>query len=254
MTQTITIDTRNWAFLLPEAETCEHAEALLAATLGLFESKFGMVVMTAEPCVVFNAPGSACPQTLESWNMINIPNTIAIRLSLPSDWYQYPERYPQFVYQFSHELTHYAIRQICPSSIEEVRINWFEETLCEAMALFCLRWFIAIKGNVDTTFFNPYLRLAYSETPKDGLACCRTMSDLRALDKQCQNQREHRIRERNQLFDAFCQQPDDIAEVVHYTEYELNELLVDFDRWKAVVPDNALIPVLESIQPKIAVE
>jgi uncharacterized membrane protein YjjP (DUF1212 family) len=49
-----------------------------------------------------------------------------------------PGYWCQFIYQFSHELTHFVIRSY--KKDKDKYVKWFEETVCEAMSLFVLRF------------------------------------------------------------------------------------------------------------------
>lgn len=88
-----------------------------------FSNFFGITINNSE-FIVFNDPKAECPMF--------ITNTIPLGICTCVE----PGYWSQFIYQFSHELTHYIIYS--NNKEKEKQIKWFEETICEAMSLFTL--------------------------------------------------------------------------------------------------------------------
>lgn len=177
------------------------------------------------------------------------------------------ENWSRFTYELAHELTHYAIRQ--QKKNKDVYLNWFEETICEAMSMYILRlvatrWsecpLYALKNKFGQSLekfgqsFENYRNDIYNKTSDSILKKCSSYAELKRIEDDCYNDRIGRSIDRNYLYDTFVSMPNDIKNVIYYTQYiKLNGLQVDFDAWKT---DNRhiepFIVELGSIQPQIS--
>ena len=105
----------------------ENIYSILHFLLPEFSRIFSPDIMRAETCTVFNDPSSKCPMLIIS------RNPIQIQLSQKSTQY-----WAQTIYQLSHEMCHYAIRQ--GHKGDSYILSWLEETICEAISLYALEW------------------------------------------------------------------------------------------------------------------
>lgn len=117
---------KNWILIEQTQDEVNYMRPIFTFILDQFVEIFGADIMEAEWCIVFNSVSAPCPM------LITNQTPIALRTDVKSlgIWNQY-------VYQLSHELTHYVIRQYKEN--KDSIIKWFEETLCEAMSLYILR-------------------------------------------------------------------------------------------------------------------
>ena len=214
-----------------------------------FYEIFGNKSFESEYCLVENKPDAESPMLIINATPIKIRTSVC-QLSY---WSQY-------IYQLSHELTHYVIRQ--NKLNKNLIIKWFEETICEAMSLYILNWCSEHWSKCELSCINPdyhtciqnYYQDIYNDTIKSKsdskLQQCQSLSDLQTIENTSEDKRFNRTFERNLLVDAFIKHPNDIGTFVTYTLYMQNSLLIDFSKWKE--NDNSpLVPILESIQPII---
>jgi hypothetical protein len=88
-------------------------------------SEFFEVNITSNDFCIHNAPESPYPM------LITDREPLIIRTCVEADFWC------QFIYQFSHELTHFVIRNLKRN--KNMYVKWFEETICESISLFILR-------------------------------------------------------------------------------------------------------------------
>lgn len=242
------MDFKNWILYFSTKDEQKCIPALFAFVLQQFIEIFGAKSMKCEECIVYNDPNAPYPMLITNRSPINI-RTCSTLSSTSWGWAQY-------IYQISHELTHYIIRQY--KEDKELHVRWFEETLCEAMSLYILRvssqrWnkcnLSAIKPHYDEVFIE-YFNNVYSKTSPSALQECHSFEELKNIENICEEQRISRSTERNFLADTFCEHPENISAFVWYTRYMRGDLLIDFKKWKEDDP-NPLISKLESIQPNL---
>ena len=225
----------------------ENIYSILHFLLHKFSHIFGTEVMNMETCTVFNDPSSPCPM------LITNKNPVMIRLSQESTRY-----WAQTVYQLSHEMCHYAIRQ--RKTNKDITLKWLEETICEAVSLYALEfasknWYRCPLSSKDPSFataFSNYLGNELIRAPRTVLRDCVTFDDLKKCDDNAEEQRDGRLIERNFLYSVISKQPEDCLCFCDMYRY-LNEdqLTIDFDKWLADNP-SAIVQCLSQIQPKIA--
>ncbi|WP_143598543.1 hypothetical protein [Tissierella sp. P1] len=203
--------------------------------------------MAAEKCILINEPISSCPMLIINRNPIRLCTSV-----------ESASYYCQYIYQLSHELTHYAIRQ---GKIDKnITIKWFEETLCEAMSLYILdlsaqRWDECGLSNNNPNYFRSileYLKKEYNREGNSMVNSCKTLNDLKYIESTSESERANRILERNYLYKTFKDMPKDIKNIIYYTQY-LHGIMVNFDKWKEEIGDENIIFLkkLEGIQPAI---
>ena len=207
---------------------------------------FGAKIMNAEKCIVFNDPTSECPMLI-----INT-NPVMIRLSQSSTSY-----WAQTVYQLSHEICHYAIRQ--GKANKDYTLSWLEETICEAMSLYMLQysaeeWYkcpLSQRAPQFSKSITAYLVNELKRIPKNNLSMCQTLEDLRVCNQNTADERDGRLRERNALYQVISKFSEESYCFCDMYQY-LNEdkLTVDFEQWLAVNPSE-IVQCLSQIQPKL---
>ena len=234
----------NWTFTISTEDEQKYMCPLFEFLLSQFVEIFGDPTLGAEPCMVYNDPAAPYPML--------ITNCIPIQLGTCLKSLQY---WSQYIFQAAHELTHYAIRQ--SKEDKNLIIQWFEETLCEAMSLYILklsslRWHECALSHINpnySTSLIDYFKNIYNKTVPSLLKECRSLDDLRNIESTCREQRIFRSMERNFLVDAFCEYPESISSFVYYALYMRGDLQIDFEKWKEH-SSAPLIPKLEFIQPK----
>lgn len=103
------------------------------------------------------------------------------------------------VFQLGHELTHCYI--YCHNPDESKFVNWIEETICEAAALYFLTYFNKNWSDVPLSEINPGYASAFVEyiadeieyEKRDKLSTITTYRELVALDKTSQINRDERL-------------------------------------------------------------
>lgn len=224
----------------------DSAKLILHFLLPEYSRIFGPKIMNAEKCIVFNDPTSECPMLI-----INT-NPVMIRLTQSSTSY-----WAQTVYQLSHEMCHYAIRQ--GKTNKDYTLSWLEETICEAMSLYMLQysaenWFkcpLSQRAPQFSKSFIEYLVNELKRMPKNNLSTCQTLDDLRFCNQNAAVERAGRLRERNALYRVISEFPEESYLFCDMYQY-LNEdkLTVDFEKWLADHPSE-IVQCLSQIQPKI---
>lgn len=235
----------NWTFSINTEDEQKYMCPLFEFILLQFVEIFDESVLESEPCLVYNDPSAPFPMLITNRTPVQL-RTCSKSLQL---WAQY-------IYQTSHELTHYIIRQY--KEDKDAIVQWFEETLCEAMSLYMLkssslRWHECGLSHADSNYnksLKDYFDKIYNQTGPSSLKQCRCLDDLKNIENTCQTQRISRSMERNYLVDTFYEHPESISSFVYYPLYMCGELQIDFQKWKKC-DSSPIIPKLESIQPNI---
>ena len=226
-----------------------YVKQLLDFLICEYNRIFGIETMNAEKCTIFNDPNSHYPMFIIN----TVP--VMIRLAQPSTIY-----WAQTVYQLSHEMCHYAIRQ--GQAEKEFTLKWLEETICEAMSLYALeyassRWYMCPLSQSDPTFskaFDDYLVCEMNRIPQNDLNICKTLEDLRICNQYAESKRDGRLRERNALYQVISRYPEDCRCFCDmYCYLNDDRLTVDFETWLADNP-SAVVKCLSQIQPEIVKE
>lgn len=227
----------------------EYVKQILDFLLFEYTRIFGVETMNGERCIVFNDPKADCPMLITS------TSPVMIRLAQTSTVY-----WAQTVYQLSHEMCHYAIRQ--RKKDKDYTLKWLEETICEAMSLYALEyaarnWYrcpLSQNSPMFSTAFVNYLEDELKRPPRDDLISCGTIEDLRICNQRAENKRDGRIRERNILYVCISRHPQDSRFFCDMYRY-MNEdkLTIDFDTWQADNPSE-IVKCLREIQPKIVAD
>lgn len=236
----------NWTLFLSTEDDQKYMRPLFEFLLVQFVKIFGEAALGTEKCSVYNDPAAACPMLITNHTPIQL-RTCSKSL----------HHWAQYIYQTSHELTHYVIRQY--KEDKSAIIRWFEETLCEAMSLYILkssslRWhecaLSRISPNYDASLID-YFKNIYNKTGPSLLKTCHSLDDLKNIESTCQTDRISRTIERNYVVDAFCEHPESISAFVYYPLYMRGDLQINFEKWKEH-DSTPLVPKLESIQPSLA--
>lgn len=239
----MSIDKNKWILQMKTTEDENYMLPLFSFVFNFFEEIFGTSTMNSEPCILYNNGEANYPMLIINKNPIQI-RTSAENLSFWS----------QFIYQLSHEMTHYVIRQY-----KTAIVKWFEETVCEAMSLYILhvssvRWTECDLYPINFCYgksLECYWKNEYEQTEDSVLKHCHTIHELELIEEKCETNRKGRSIERNYLFDTFCVMPSSIAEFVYYPLYMSGNLQIDFDSWESKQENNMLIPHLKTMHPEL---
>lgn len=224
----------------------DNVKYILLFLLPEYSRIFGSKIMNAETCIVFNDPTSECPMLITSTN----PVMIRLAQSSTSFW-------AQTIYQLSHEICHFAIRQ--DKHNKGYTLSWLEETICEAMSLCMLQysavnWYKCPLSQRAPQFSNSIMAYLVNELkriPKNSLSMCQTLGELRACNQNAAAERDGRLGERNTLYRVISEFSEESYLFCDMYQY-LNEdqLTVDFEKWLADHPSE-IVRCLSQIQPKI---
>ena len=229
-----------------KSEHCENTAFILAYLLEEFSRIFGHDVMTNEDCIVYNDAHSKCPMLITNIRPIHI------RLSQESLL-----AFSQTIYQLSHEMCHYAIRQ--RKTNKDFTLSWFEEIVCEAVSLYILKYSSEQWGKCLLSQTQPYWAQAHKTYLENQLnrestnefQGCDTVEKLMAHEKQelPESKRETHRAERNAIYSAILVNPSELKCVLNYTKYiGSNGITIDFDKW--IQEDSCdFLRELKKIQP-----
>ena len=236
----------NGKWTVQKAESFENTSFLLAFLLEEFSRIFGKNIMFNEDCIIFNDPKADCPMLI-----IN-DAPVHIRLTQDSPFY-----FPQTIYQLSHEMCHYAIRQ--GKEDKDFTLSWFEEIICEAVSLYALEYasrewqkcILAQSQPYWGQLYSQYLTNELSKSYSNDFEKCDTIEKLRCYEAQriSESQRETHRAERNYVYRVITQNPLELKCILNYTQYiENNGVTINFDKW---IQDNPweFLNKLKKIQP-----
>ena len=216
--------------------------SILRFLLSEFERIFGEEAMKREPCVVYNDPQAGCPMLVIN----SSPVKIQLALSSLSSW-------SQMIFQLSHELCHYAMRQ-CKDN-KDFTLSWFEEICCEAMSLYALHWAADHWDRCELYSKDPgygvknriYLNKELNKSGTGGFQACTSINLMMAYSP-CENRESHRD-ERNALYYEIVKDPLLFRCICDYQKYlDSNKITINFEKWERN-DANPMIRFLHSLQP-----
>ena len=208
---------------------------------------FGWDIMTAEHFHVYNDPQADCPML--------VTNSTPIRIRMVLKSFDY---WAQMIYQLSHEMCHYAIRQ--HKSDKEYTLRWFEEIICEAASLYFLEYSAKNWNKCRLSLNDPkygslienYLYDTLNKSCTDGFQKCDTVEKLKAYNAKAENDRESHRAERNIVYREKVKNPKSLNVVTEYEKYvNKDRVTIDFDRW-IKDHDCEILRLFEKIMPKIS--
>ena len=236
---------RNWA--IQSVGDSEPIYQILVFLLDEYSRLFGENIMFNETCIVYNEPQSECPM------LITNVTPLSLRLSQTSTLF-----WAQTIYQLSHELAHYAMRQAKHN--KNFTLSWFEEIVCEAMSLYALEyaykhWNKCALASLCPTFdlsIKSYLDDEIKKIGNNEFHNCNSIEKLKIYEmyRLSESNRETQRTERNSIYNEILKCPEDIACILDYHKHvnTENDVVIDFDRW---ISNNscALLQELKNIQP-----
>ena len=232
-------------WVIKESDGSQFIRAILDFLLLEFIRIFGVSTMTNEKCIVFNDLMADCPMLVTN----SIP--IKIRLAQPSLNY-----WAQTIFQLSHELCHYALRQ--HKSNKDITLKWFEEIVCEAMSLYALsyavdNWYRCSLYKDNPAFglsIEEYLKSQLEKTGNDIFSQCKTLEMLATYEDIKTYDRDTHRNESKSLYNIISHNPTECRYIREYTDYIDNQskVSIDFSKWKADSPHN-IINELHKFQP-----
>ena len=235
----------NWTLIVNTDSEKNYMQALFEFVLTLYKDIFGSSILENELCTVFNDSTQSCPMFITNYNPVSIRTCV---YSL--------DYWAQYIYQLSHELMHYVIRQYKDDKSKCVK--WFEETICEAMSLFVLlicsiNWHYCTLFDINDEYslhLKNYEESEYHIVSKSVLRSCHSLTELNIINATCEKMRILRSYERNELFDFFCNHPKSPIELAQYPKFIKNYLEIDIDEWKKYTSPE-IITVIRNIHPVI---
>lgn len=222
---------------------------ILDFLLPLYEKSFGTDHIYGEQCIIYNDASSDCPELEVVFRLIRI------RLSTSSMQY-----WCQVIFQLSHELCHYALRQYRhPCDHHLPALSWLEEIISTAFSWYALKYSSDNWSKCKLSLFaadyahglSGYL-VQLQKCPANHLfAACNTVDALVQYDvhRMAQENRASQQVEIATVFQAFVDNPASLQMLGNYYLYRrMDGVTIDFERWHHD-SDNPLISVLESVQP-----
>ena len=232
-------------WFIKNSDGSRNISAILDLLLPEFARIFGTSTMIAEKCVIYNDPIADCPM------LVTNSSPISIRLAQPSLDY-----WAQTIFQLSHELCHYALRQ--HKIDKNITLKWFEEIVCEAMALYSLKyaadnWSRCLLFNCDPTFSDKiadYLRGQLEKNGNEDFSQCKTLEMLASYEEIKCNDRDSHRNESKTFYGIISRNPTECRCICGYTEYigNQNKVTIDFKKWKEDYPYR-IIDELQKLQP-----
>ena len=209
-------------------QSLNHIKNLLLSELARI---FGKEVIKNEDCWIRNQPQALCPMLLNTK-----PSTIILACAELSYWCQ-------VIYQLSHEMCHFAFRQKKSNKHRYDVMSWFEELVCEAFSLYCLKYSTEHWMECPLSSFNPsygkdiskYLKSELSKHGSKRFGNISTISDLLVYenDKESERDRSSQINERNMLYHEMIKSPEKCQELCNYQNYLVapNFITINFNKW-----------------------
>lgn len=249
------INLNNWTIQADTLKECENLVIILKFTTELMGCRFDAGDFFKEPCILFTEyKEDSCPRLIYA-NPNDPQDSLKLRLNTNIT----KLRFAQIIYQLSHELTHYVLRQYRETPCKGKIISWFEETVCEAMSLYILdlaekHWedFDLYANNKDyAKNIEDYLENELKKVGNNTLDSCSSIEELAEINNTAQGKREDRRNERNILYRLFKKYPSEIKNIGYYSLFIKDEVLIDFDKWKEHYSYCYLIDEIKEIHPKI---
>lgn len=232
---------------LPQNDDQLHSLNCLTELLfSEFSRIFGKEVMENENCQVFNLAKMPYPILLN-----RKPSIIFLASAGLSCW-------SQVIFQLSHEMCHFAILQKKSEPNRYFTVSWFEELVCEAFSLYCLKfseehWLECQLSKINPSYsasIDKYLQNELCKKGNDRFSSIETLNDLIAYEKEKapENDRDSQRNERNLLYYEIIKHPELCFELCNYQKYLLAPELVaiDFDGW-IFDTDNDIIKLISTM-------
>lgn len=232
----------NTTWLVQQGTDSRYILDILNFLLPEYIRIFGKLTMNNESCKVYNDSHASCPMLITN----SIPIKIRMAQKSLSFW-------AQTIFQLSHELCHYAMRQTKPD--KSFTLSWFEEIVCEAMSLYALQWsaehwkkceLYSINAKFGHSI-NEYLSKQLQAIGNNTFQQCTSIEKLKKYVADAE--RESHRNERNQLYNAIAKEPLACRCFCDYPKYvDSNHVTIDFEAWEKNDP-NPMVRLLHSFQP-----
>lgn len=229
-------------WLVQQGTDSRYILSILNFLLPEYVRIFGKRNMSCEPCIVYNDSQAPYPM------LITNTAPVMIRLAQKSLLY-----WTQTIFQLSHELCHYVMRQAKPD--KNFTLSWFEEIVCEAMSLYALQWsaehweeceLYSVNAKFNHSI-NEYLSIQLQAIRNNAFQQCTSIEALKNYVADAE--RESHRNERNQLYGAIAKEPLACCCFCDYPQYvDSNHVTIDFETWEENDP-NPMIRLLHSFQP-----
>lgn len=214
-------------------------------------------------CTIFNDRSASCPRYCsKELNPGNKNDRLRLHTNSTTLWCK-------VIFQLSHEMTHYFINRHKSKSEAftgwEFFVGWAEETVCEAMALYFLKYFSAEdnwKNNPlskkNPGYFNSIRNYLNDEIDDTAKKASKSLSYadvevLKNINANCNTHREYRGYEMLRLFEMI-RTPDDIKALVYYCDYaqrgtkENGALFFDAEKYMNAFPQCDAVKYLCELQ------
>ena len=181
------------------------------------------------------------------------PGMLYDTIFLTSEKYTY---WCQVIYQLSHELAHCLI--YANNKSDEKKALWIEESICEAMAYYFLKYFADNWKNCELGKINPNYIIHIKEYLENVLKCkanrrltrCKNYEELMEINSSAQEYREDRRYEVICIFEKMTDK--DILALLKYKDYVLSgEKILNIPKYCAEYKNNLAVQYLCGLQKQI---
>ena len=249
-------------------QTLMDAKNLLDITKIEFQNILNITAIEGEPCDVVNNPdaskfGLITNATPVPFGLITNTKPVLLQTMVDMDYYPWFSFAGPYIYQLSYGLMQYTMRQQKPDP--DVTIRWFEDTICDAIAIHTLKTVINHWSKYDSKFESSEIAIdnmkqfasdgmcTYAHNP---LRACKNLDDLKRIEDNCDAEIDRgrdRGHARNYIL-AVLWLPgmsDSISHIGAYARYINDDnLTIDFERWVSEHPEHTpMIKYLSKIQP-----
>lgn len=159
----------------------------------------------------------------------------------------------QVIYQLSHELTHCFI--YCHNRNLNHQVKWIEETICEAMSLYFLKYFKDNWNMIDLSKMMPeyddsidnYLNNFLKKEGNKRLSNYKSLKELEYINNTSEVRREDRYYEMIKLFTMLTE--ENIKGIIYYKDYTYpNSYLLNTKKYMKDFPNNNAVKYLCQLQ------
>lgn len=224
----------------------ESLESIFDHMMNKYISIFGETLMLNEKCFIYVDEYADYPMLVLNQEVLKI------RLSTKSTAY-----WCKVIYQLSHELCHYAIRQ---SNANIPCIGWFEETMCESISLYILDYFYDTWGECKLSKYDPEYSKSIKHYLSDEVSSaqgpsilekCLNLFSLASIERTCTINRQDRSTDRNRIYYLFKNNPEKIYMISQYKNYLVNEIGINFELWLKNENNDEFIKSLSYLTPNL---
>ena len=164
--------------------------------------------------------------------------------------------YCQVAYQMSHEMTHFLIYDA--SAKKNPELSWLEETICEAISIYALRYLADHWKKCELSNHAPnydihirqYIDDLISQTGTRSLSNCKSIAEMKMIEKESCKKRELRRTEMLELSNTIQQK--NIKGLIHYRQFcQMDSLFLDYKKYARKYKRNESVTFIKKLHKHI---